>query len=95
MSLTPLGFLIPKLSSLILCLVSKQADRSAGNFMFLLKYQRANSLFAVHHIPLKTPSCVRSLPRKQSCPQWRHLTCVFLLYFSDTASNCVWLAIKI
>lgn len=52
MCLTPLGFLIPKISSLILCLVSKQADRRAGNFKLPLKYKGVNSLPVYH---LKSP----------------------------------------
>lgn len=69
MCLTPLGFLIPKTSSSILCLVSKQADRSAGDFMLLLKYKGVNSLPVYH---LKSPYTFEDLflclgvSRKQS-----------------------------
>lgn len=44
MCLASLGFLIPKISSLMLYLVSKQADKSAGNFILLLKYQKVNTV---------------------------------------------------
>lgn len=62
-----LGFLIPKMSGLILCLFcfdSNWVHKSAWKFTFILKHTNNEYNLSAHTVPLNTFSYVRSLERK-------------------------------
>lgn len=66
-----LGFLIPKMSGLILCLFcfdSNWVHKSAWKFTFILKHTNSDYNLSVHTAPLNTFSYVKSLAKSRSYP---------------------------
>lgn len=62
-----LGFLIPKMSGLILflfCFDSNTVHKSASKVTFILKHTNSEYNLSVHTAPLNTFSYVKSLERK-------------------------------